>query len=222
MACSKILVVVTLLLFISCGYAQLLPQNVFRFLDVLDSNKPHGVPTMPPYTKKALTARYVVHTSDWGSLATISVQKKIAGMPYANVFSIADGIIGNVSLGIPYFFMTGMDVSTKDLEVNAAATLVVSEAQSDTCKKQDLDPENPVCARAMLTGIIEKVVDPSEIARAKQFLYTRHPEMADWPSSHGWFFSKLNIKQIQLLDFYGGIYEVPLSDYFSADLYVNF
>merc|ERR1739838_896327 len=158
-----------------------------------------AIPTPPPHERKALTARYVLHVSDWGSVATISTQHGIAG--------------------VPYFYMTPMDVSAKDIADNPSVTLVVSEAQSDLCRKSGLDPESPVCARVMLTGHIEKLRDGDEIVRARHLLFARHPAMASWPKGHRWFFSKLNIKRIQLLDFYGGITNVPLKDYFDAELY---
>ena len=44
-------------------------ENQFR------SKKPvQVIPTPPHHDQKALTARYVVHVSDWGSLATVSSQ----------------------------------------------------------------------------------------------------------------------------------------------------
>jgi len=207
-------------------HAQLLPDNLFRFLGHADEYRPQNekanpfaIPTPPPHDKKALTARYVLHVSDWGSVATISTQRGIAGLPYANVFSISDGILGNFSGGVPFFYMTPMDVSAKDIADNPSVTLVVSEAQSDLCRKSSLDPESPVCARVMLTGHIEKLTEGDEIARARHLLFARHPAMASWPKTHRWFFSKLNIKRIQLLDFYGGITDVPLKEYFHAQLY---
>jgi len=207
-------------------HAQLLPDNLFRFLGPdyefrpkIEKANSFAIPTPPPHERKALTARYVLHVSDWGSVATISTQHGIAGLPYANVFSISDGIVGNFSGGVPYFYMTPMDVSAKDIADNPSVTLVVSEAQSDLCRKSGLDPESPVCARVMLTGHIEKLRDGDEIVRARHLLFARHPAMASWPKAHRWFFSKLNIKRIQLLDFYGGITNVPLKDYFDAELY---
>lgn len=217
--------VTCILYVVPLGLSQLLLDNMFRFPrpgfeNQFRSKKPvQVIPTPPHHDQKALTARYVVHVSDWGSLATVSSQDGIEGLPYANVFSFADGIIGNVSCGVPYFFMTPMDVSAQDLAENPAATLVVSEAQSDLCKKSHLDPESPVCARVMLTGHIEKLSAGEEMLRARHYLFTSHPSMAAWPSTHKWFFSKLNIKQIQLLDYYGGITNVPLMDYYDSKLY---
>lgn len=207
--------------------AQLLPGNMFRFSEFPSSDgTPQGTPqeatpTRPPYEQKALTARFVVHTSDWGSLATISVQNSIKGLPYANVFSISDGVSGNFSTGVPYFFMTPLDVSAQDLEQDPSATLVVSEAQGKICTETGFDPESPVCARVMLTGFIKKVVGAREMALAREVLFSRHPIMATWEKmpTHKWFFAKLKIKQIQMLDFYGGISHVTPEDYYKANLY---
>ena len=66
-----------------------------------------------------------------------------------------------------------------------------------------------------------QVTESTEISRARHCLFSRHPAMASWPKKHRWFFAKLNIKQIQLLDFYGGISNVPLQEYYSAKLYPN-
>jgi len=35
-------------------------------------------------------------------------------------------------------------------------------------------------------------------------------------TDHGWFFAKLEIKQILVLDYFGGAANVPVSDYFNA------
>ena len=176
-------------------------------------------PAPPPYWEKAKMARYVLHVSDWGSIATISTQKKILGLPYANVASISDGIIGKSSSGIPYFFKSGWDVSSKDMAQNPAATLLVTLAQSDICKKAGEDPMSPVCARVMLTGNFVKVTDPKEIAEAKSYMFTRHPAMEDWPTSHGWFFAKLDLKHIQMLDYYGGITTLDVEEFYNTTLY---
>ena len=47
-------------------------------------------------------------------------------------------------------------------------------------------------------------------------LMFRHPEMPEWPVDHGWFFTKLNITNILLLDYFGGAITVPVDEYFRA------
>lgn len=43
------------------------------------------------------------------------------------------------------------------LQKDPRATLSLSEAQSDYCKTHDFDPENPQCARVLLTGTMQEV-----------------------------------------------------------------
>lgn len=74
-------------------------------------------------------------------------------------------------------------------------------AQTDFCKKHEYDPEDPLCAHIILTGklvrvticrarerhtLINKairvqVTDPKEKSFARKALFSRHPEMHDWP-----------------------------------------
>jgi len=193
----------------------LLPIAFSRFVD----NNSSKMPKPPPFWEKAKMARYVLHISDWGSIATISSQPQIRGLPYANVLSTADGIMGSNSTGTPYFFMSSWDVSSHDLEKFPAATFVVTMAQSDICRKSGLDPESPVCARVMLTGNLVKLNETEEIAEVKNYLFTRHPAMKGWPADHGWFFAKLDLKFIQMLDFYGGISTIKVEEYYKVKVY---
>lgn len=55
--------------------------------------------------------------SDWVSIATISTQESIKGFPYVSLKSFSDGTKDN-STGIPFLYMTDMDVSGKDVLVN--------------------------------------------------------------------------------------------------------
>ena len=38
-------------------------------------------------------------------------------------------------------------------------------------------------------------------------------------SDHGWFFAKMNMSSVIVLDFFGGAKSVPLQDYFAANPY---
>lgn len=46
------------------------------------------------------------------------------------------------------------------------------------------DPEEPVCARVTLGGTMTPV-SSDMLAFAKRSLFSRHPAMAEWPTSHG-------------------------------------
>jgi hypothetical protein len=69
----------------------------------------------------------------------------------------------------------------------------------------------------VLTGTMVRVAEDSEEGKfAEQALFSRHPVMPDWPRDHGWFFAKLNITNILLLDYFGGAITVPVEEYFAA------
>lgn len=173
-------------------------------------------PTPPPHDQVARVARYVVHISDWASVATISTHPSIISYPFANVISMSDGPVDHAS-GVPYMYMTRMDLSGKDLLDDARATLSLSEAQSTYCQSKGYDPEDPRCARILLTGsIIELKNGTSEAKFAENALFSRHPVMKSWPAGHHWFFAKMNITHIFVLDFFGGASEVDVDDYFKA------
>nr|XP_033797517.1 protein CREG1 isoform X3 [Geotrypetes seraphini] len=142
---------------------------------------------LPPRNETARVARFVAHLCDWGALATVSSHEPVRGRPFANVFS-----------------------------VNPNASLTMSLAQTLYCKKEGYDPQSPLCAHIILSGIIEKV-NSTEMDFAKLALFSRHPEMTSWPPDHGWFFAKLNITNIWVLDYFGGIKTVTPEDYYSVN-----
>ena len=49
-------------------------------------------------------------------------------------------------------------------------------------------------------------------------LFSRHPAMAEWPTDHGWYFAKLDITNVIVLDWFGGANDVALTDYYNAVL----
>ncbi|XP_004706905.2 protein CREG1 isoform X2 [Echinops telfairi] len=91
----------------------------------------------------------------------------------------------------------------------------MSLAQTDFCRKYGFDPQSPLCAHIMLSGEVTKV-NETEVEFAKTALFTRHPEMKTWPADHHWFFAKLNITNIWVLDYYGGAKTVTPEDYYKV------
>jgi len=176
------------------------------------------IPDPPNHRETAKMSRYVCHYSDWLAMATISTRGSLSGTPFANIFSYSDGTMDK-STGIPYFYLTNMDMSTKDLQKNPQASVTISLAQSGYCRAHSLDPEDPRCAHVILAGDVIKVgANSTEEQFAKEALFTRHPVMSDWPESHGWFFAKLNISNVILLDFFGGAIDIPVQEYFDVVL----
>ncbi|CAL8371395.1 unnamed protein product [Arctogadus glacialis] len=168
----------------------------------------------PPHEETARTARYIAHYSDWGHLSTISTQEKIKGYPFGNIFSVSDGPFEN-STGVIYFYVTAMDNSVADLRSNPNASFTISESEGEYCRKMIYDPEDPRCARLTLTG---KMVDvgPEELEFAKEAMFSRHPIMGKWPVGHKWFFMKLELVQVWLQNWFGGVSSIPVEDYFRA------
>lgn len=178
-----------------------------------------GQSKIPPHEEVARVARYVVNQCEWASMATISTHDPVRGQPFANLFSISDGPVG-YGKGIPYMYLTHMEISVQDLEVNSQASLCMSLAQTDFCKKQGYDPQSPLCAHVILSGSVVEVKNASvEALEAKRALFDRHPEMIDWPTDHNWFFAKMNITQVWVLDYFGGVKIVTPEDYFKATPY---
>ncbi|XP_047025794.1 protein CREG1 isoform X1 [Helicoverpa zea] len=167
----------------------------------------------PDHTKLIAMARYVLHNAGWASLATISVLPAIEGFPFSNVKSIVDGSLAN-STGIPYFYMSPLDFSAKDLSKNSRATVLVSLEETRYCENQKIDPEDPRCTRLMLSGKMKKIHEnTAEYVFAKGALFERHPSMADFPPDHNWFVAKLKIAQIAMVDWFGGAKYIPVRDY---------
>lgn len=89
---------------------------------------------IPPHDQVARVARFVAHQCDWASMATISTHKPVAGQPFSNAFSVSDGTEGSGS-GVPYMYLTRMEISVQDLEVTC--TLLLQSALLLECLKYD-------------------------------------------------------------------------------------
>ncbi|KAF7689644.1 protein CREG1 [Silurus meridionalis] len=175
---------------------------------------PGNLMKIPPHEEVARMARFVVNQCDWASMATISIHEPVKGQPFSNAFSISDGLLGN-GTGVPYMYLTHMEISVQDLQVNPQASLSVSLAQTHYCKRKGYDPQSPLCAHIILSGFVQEV-NATEGDFAKKVLFTRHPEMIDWPVDHNWFFAKMVISQVWVLDYFGGVKIVSPEDYYKA------
>ena len=193
----------------------------------------------PDPTLKAETARWMAHSLDWGVLSTISTRLSIDGdnnvaqgfseaVPFGNVYSFVDGTCVN-STGTLYFYGTYMDQSFLDTKDNAAVSFTLSEASlSSVChNKSSLkacnlhgygDPENPVCSRLTLSGLLQIVEDKTEYDMAKGALFERHTSMQYWPENHDWVVAKLKVQDVWLIDYFGGASVIPVQDYMAVQL----
>ncbi|XP_035492904.1 protein CREG1 isoform X1 [Scophthalmus maximus] len=169
---------------------------------------------IPPHEQVARVARFIAHQCDWASVATVSSRPPVVGQPFSNTLSVSDGPRGSGS-GSPYLYLTRMEASVQDLQVNPAASLSMTLAQTDYCRQQGFDPQSPLCARLILSGSVLQV-NGTEAEFAKKSLFSRHPEMIDWPTDHDWFFAKFNITQVWVLDYFGGLKSVSPDEYFQV------
>jgi len=171
---------------------------------------------IPPTDQPALVARFIVNQAEWASVATISSRKDIESAPFASLVDISDGLLGSGS-GVPYMFLTPLDSTAQDVARDERATILVSLVQGSYCENKDYDPMDPRCARAILTGAIKKV-DPEseEYPVAKAAIFGRHPWLVNMPPNHHFFFAKLEISTIVVLDTFGGPKHVTPEEYLNA------
>ena len=84
----------------------------------------------PDVTAKAETARWMVHSLNWGVVSTISSRLGGEGspaIPFGNIYSFVDGPCDK-STGVPYLYGTYMDQSFSDTESNDMISLTMSES----------------------------------------------------------------------------------------------
>jgi hypothetical protein len=77
-------------------------------------------------------------------------------------------------------------------------------AQQGICTVDQIDPEDPRCARLVLSGRFVQVVEENELQFATTALFERHPAMKTWPVDQNWHVYKLNLSNIWLINIYGG------------------
>eukprot|EP00966_Prymnesium_polylepis_P239384 5535950-Prymnesium_polylepis.1 len=86
------------------------------------------------------------------------------------------------------------------------AALTVGEAAfAGTCgfAGSKIDPEDPRCAKITLSGKVTQATG-ADVATGKAALFARHPQMKNWPASHGFTVYALVLSDIWMIDFYGG------------------
>ncbi len=161
-------------------------------------------------------------------------------VPFGNVYSFVDGSCTNAT-GTPYLYGAFMDQSFKDVLSNPTVSLTLSEAgfsslQTSCWNSQPKstaasfracrvaphvagDPENPVCARLVLTGQFEILkANTPEWTWAVDAFFQRHPSMSEWPEDHDWHVGAIRLQDVWLLDYFGGATILDVSDYYKVQL----
>ncbi|CAL5047038.1 unnamed protein product [Urochloa decumbens] len=161
------------------------------------------VAAKPAPSEATATARWLAAQNTWGVLSTIS--SDLNGAPFG------DGVPGE-GHGTPYFYLTTLDPTARDALDDERTSFTLSEFPLGTCGK--IDPENPTCAKLTLTGKLKLVdLQSSEAELAKSALFSKHPEMKDWPKNHHFKIFKLEIENIFLIDWFGGPKPISPSQY---------
>eukprot|EP00535_Pseudo-nitzschia_heimii_P004625 CAMPEP_0197179780 /NCGR_PEP_ID=MMETSP1423-20130617/4615_1 /TAXON_ID=476441 /ORGANISM="Pseudo-nitzschia heimii, Strain UNC1101" /LENGTH=234 /DNA_ID=CAMNT_0042629739 /DNA_START=54 /DNA_END=758 /DNA_ORIENTATION=- len=190
----------------------------------------------PDVSAKAETARWMVHSLDWGVISTISSrlggdgEEGSPAIPFGNVYSFVDGSCEK-STGIPYLYGSYMDQSFADSLKNDMVSLTLSESslpsvcpENGSIESCDLgtafgDPENPMCARLTLTGKLTPLDEGSdERDFAESAFFERHVSMKSWPAGHAWVIAKIEIEDVWLIDYFGGATVLDPEEYFAASV----
>jgi hypothetical protein len=59
--------------------------------------------------------------------------------------------------------------------------------------------------------------DSEEYQFAQSAFFERHATIKDWPSDHNWVIAKIDIRDIWLIDFFGGATIIDVKSYFAVD-----
>jgi hypothetical protein len=184
---------------------------------------PQSIDPRPNPLQKIKSARWMVKSLNWGVLSTTSARSEgsTPGDAFGNPYSFADA-----SNGIPYFYASDLDASIVDLQESTRMTFALSEAtlagteaevKACTIGQGYGDPENPPCARLVISGDFVRLDDNStEAVSAQAAVFDRHPSFANFPSGHDFFVGKLEMDAIWLIDIYGGATNMDVEKYLAA------
>ncbi|CAK9162842.1 unnamed protein product [Ilex paraguariensis] len=175
-----------------------------------------GVASSPELSEKVAPPKLVYKASFSVSLMITSylrIDQKVLHLTIAcNTSSqnlLCDGLPDKGS-GIPYFYLTTLDPTARYALKDQRSSFTVSEYPIGTCGKTD--PENPTCSKITLTGKL-KLGNPDEAEYAQTALFTKHPEMKDWPKDHNFQIFKLEVENIFMINWFGGPKPLTVDEY---------
>ncbi|XP_073816758.1 cellular Repressor of E1A-stimulated Genes [Musca autumnalis] len=170
-------------------------------------------------------ARKLVHQTNWASVGTISTNPTTKGYPMVNIIAINDNDVDQKSTGRIQFLLTDLDFTGQDWQVTNKTTFLFSDEQGLHCSRPSgwnpppVDPMEPTCARAMISGQIKRMDKNSrEYPTALVSFTDRHPAAKEWLKKHDFYLCELEIENIFVLDYYGGPHTVKPEDYYNVIL----
>ncbi|ENN82489.1 hypothetical protein YQE_01137 [Dendroctonus ponderosae] len=122
----------------------------------------NAISELPPIAEHAKTARYIIHNADWVAVGTLSVREDMKGDPFVSLKSISDGPASNSS-GIPYLYMTDMDITAIDILVNK------STEEHEFAKKALFERHPPMKYWPANHGFYVAKVKPTQILLLNNF-----------------------------------------------------
>ncbi|KAF6255709.1 pyridoxamine 5'-phosphate oxidase-domain-containing protein [Scenedesmus sp. NREL 46B-D3] len=162
----------------------------------------------PAHTEHAKLARWLAHTAQWGTISAWDAK---------NQRPVGDGPPNNAT-GRPFFYMTPMDETTQLFTSYPRCSFTIAEAQLQPHGCGVTDPEDPTCAKITAVGRMRSLADADDADAAAEALFSRHTAMRQWPSDHGFAFFELEVEEVHMLDWYGGMHVIPAGEYYAADL----
>lgn len=157
---------------------------------------------------RAEVARWMLHQANWGYLSALD-----GSMPQGSVLSFADGDINAAapekrSTGRLFFYIMNDSLCTRSSIVSLF---------NGTCGfgGSKLDPEDPRCGKVTVAGAL-KMASGADAIIGLSALYSRHPQMREWPVGHQFRVYVLQPTDVWMLDTYGGGGSVPLDEYAEA------
>ncbi|XP_017141335.1 protein CREG1 [Drosophila miranda] len=167
----------------------------------------------------AKIARQLVHRANWAAVGSISTNKIVEDYPMVNIVSIDDSDANGNSTGKIRFLLTDLDFTGPDWEKNNKVTLMFTEEQTLNCKNHGKDPMEPTCARSMISGQVQRFDKSDRSYKPALDAYIkRHPSANNWIKAHNFYLCELIIRNIFVLDFYGGPHQVTASDYYAVQV----
>ncbi len=160
---------------------------------------------------QAGNARWIVNNTMWAFMATSSVH--LNGMAFGNVVSVANYTLAGHA-GVPVLYTSPMDTSMQDIAHNPNCSLTFSAQTNGYCTSIDVDPEDPLCLRLTLSGVLTNFTDEASPA-LKKHLFDVHPEFKSWPKNHDWQVWYLDIQHVWLIDMFGGAANISPQAYWS-------
>ncbi|CAD6992700.1 protein CREG1 [Ceratitis capitata] len=187
-------------------------------LDSCAAYSAHG--RQPPNLSDAVLTRRLVHQANWASVGSISTSDKIPDYPMVNILAVDDSALNGSSTGYIHFFLLNLDFTGRDTQQKNKVTFFFTEEQSNSCSKRGINPMEPACPRAMISGSVQKLDKSSpDYNDHLQAFINRHKNAEKWVA-HGHHFElcELEIENIFIVAYQGGPRVIPAEEYYNAHL----